>query len=199
MHTATELSRKVRVPAYQSPGPTAEPPPAYLSVPVTVARKAVSLYHEKGASAARRYLRGSKVGQWANHTNPSMATSNSNVLSGFDAYIAADTADGRSARAWGLSTVLTWPAGPLRVRLDVVLADGDKLVARALLWDGPDLHEAQAPLIAAPYAAALAQLHPEASLASTEVWQARRQTYIEVSIQEALREVRAAQRLQFSL
>jgi hypothetical protein len=199
MHTATELSRKVRVPAYQAPGPTAEPPPAYLSVPVTVARKAVSLYHEEGAPVARRYLRASKVGQWANHTNPSMATSNSNVLSGFEAYIAADNADGRPAKALGLNTVLTWPAGPLRVRLDVVLADGDKLAARALLWDGPDLNETQAPLIAAPYAAALAQLHPEAPLASIEIWQARRQSYFDVPVASAMRQTRSAQRLHYNL
>ena len=90
MRTANELSRRVRAPGSRAPGPGAEPPPAFLTVPVTVARKAVSLYHEEGAVAARAYLRASKVGSWANHTNPSMATSNSNVLSGFDAYIAAD-------------------------------------------------------------------------------------------------------------
>ena len=91
-----------------------------------------------------------------------MATSNSNVLSGFDAYIAADVADGRTPSGLARCTVLSWPAGPLKVRIDVVLGDGNGLAARALFWDGPDLTEAQAPLIAAPYAAALEQLHPEA-------------------------------------
>ena len=166
---------------------------------MTVARKAVSLYHEEGASTARAYLRSSKVGQWANHINPSMATSNSNVLSGFDAYVAADTADGRRAAELARSTVLAWPAGPLKVRLDLLLADGDGLAARALFWDGPDLTETQAPLIAAPYAAALVQLHPNASLSTIGVWQARRQTHVEVPIESALRQTQAAQRLQFSL
>ncbi len=199
VRTATELSRKVRVPGYQAPGPMSEPPPAFLSVPVTVARKAVSLYHEKGVRAARRYLRLSKVSQWANHTNASMATSNSNVLSGFDAYVTADAADGRPVVELARSTVLAWPAGELKVRLDVILTDGEGLAGRALFWDGPDVIEAQAPLIAAPYATALAQLHPEALLTAIGIWQARRQTYIEVPIRSALRQVRAAQRLQFSL
>ncbi len=53
-------------------------------------------------------------------------------------------------------------------------------------WDGPDLTEAQAPLIAAPYAVALAQVHPEASLTTIGVWQARRQTHVEVPIASAL-------------
>jgi hypothetical protein len=168
-------------------------------VPVTVARKAVSLYHEKGAPAARRYLRSSKVGQWANHTNPSMATSNGNVLSGFDAYVVRDTRDGRPIAELARSTVLAWPAGPLKVRLDAILTDGDGLAGRAIFWDGPDLAETQAPLIAAPYAAALVQLHPEASLTEIGIWQARRQTYVEVPIASALSQVRAAQQLQFSL
>jgi hypothetical protein len=128
-----------------------------------------------------------------------MATSNSNVLSGFDAYVTADAADGRPAKGLARRAVLAWPAGPLMVRLDVVLGDGNGLAARALFWDGPNLTESQAPLIAAPYAAALEQLHPEASLTSIGVWQARRQTHIEVPIKSAMREVRAAQRLQFSL
>lgn len=85
------------------------------------------------------------------------------------------------------------------MRLDVVLADGNGLAARALLWDGHNLYESQAPLIAAPYAAALEQLHPEALLTSVEVRQARYQTHFEVPIESALGEVQAAQRLQFSL
>jgi hypothetical protein len=199
MRTATELSRKVRVPEYQAPGPASETPPAFLTVPVTVARKAVSVYHEEGASAARAYLRSSKVGRWANHNNPSMATSNGNVLSGFEAYVSADIADGRPVSELAQNTVLAWPAGPLKVRLDVLLTDGKALAARTLFWDGPDFKEAQAPLIAAPYAVALAQVHPEATLTTIGVWQARRQTRIEVPIASALREVRTAQRLQFSL
>lgn len=197
MNTANELSRKVRVPAYRGPAAGSEPPPAYLSVPVTVARKAVNLYHQGGAVEARSYLRASKVGQWSNHTNPSMATSNGNVLSGFDAYIAADRADGRPVAALAQHTVLIWPAGPLKVRLDVVLADGDGLGARTVFWDGPALDEGQALLVAVPYAFALRQLHPSRTLTTIEVWQARRQTYFEVPISGALRQVRAAQKLQF--
>lgn len=199
MRTATQLSRKVRRPEYRAPIPGSEPPPAYLSVPVTVARKAVNLYHGRGAATARGYLRSSKVGQWANHTNSSMATSNSNVLSGFEAYVAADAANGKPVLQLAQNAVLAWPAGPLKVRLDVILDDGEGCAARAVFWDGPDLTEAQAPLIAAPYAAALAQLRPEGILTSIEVWQARRQTYIEVPAGGALGEVRAAQRLQFGL
>jgi hypothetical protein len=199
VRTANELSRKVRAPEYQVPGPGSEPPPAFLTVPVTVARKAVSLYHEEGVITARGYLQSSKVGKWANHANPSMATSNGNVLAGFDAYVVADAADGRSAKGLARSTVLDWPAGPLMVRLDVVLSDGNGLAARALFWDGPDLTESQAPLIAAPYAAALEQLHPEALLTSVGVWQARRQSRFEVPVERAMQELRAAQRLQFAL
>jgi hypothetical protein len=128
-----------------------------------------------------------------------MATSNTNVLSGFEAYVAADLADGRPVAELAQSTVLDWPAGPLKVRLDVILTDGRGLAARAVLWDGPDLTEAQAPLIAAPYATALAQIHPNAPLTAVGIWQARRQTYVEVPIRSAQREVRAAQRLQFGL
>jgi hypothetical protein len=199
MRTANELSRKVRVPEYRAPGPGSEPPPAFLTVPVTVARKAITLYHEEGDSAARGYLGSSKVGIWANHTNSSMATSNSNVLSGFDAYVVADRADGRTATELAPTTALVWPAGPLMVRIDVILSDGDGLAARAVLWDGPDLTEAQAPLIAAPYAAALQQLHPEASLTTIGVWQARRQSRFEVSFESAITQVGTAQRLQFNL
>jgi hypothetical protein len=199
MRTANELSRKVRAPEYRAPGPGSPSPPAFMTVPVTVARKAVSLYHEEGVTPARTYLHASKVGIWANHTNPSMATSNGNVLAGFEAYVAADLSDGRPARRLAWVTVLNWPAGPLKVRIDVILGDGNGLAARALLWDAPELNEAQAPLIAAPYAAALEQLHPEASLTAIGVWQARRQTHLEVPVESALREVQAAQRLQFEL
>jgi hypothetical protein len=128
-----------------------------------------------------------------------MATSNSNVLSGFDAYVVADRADGRTATELAPTTALVWPAGPLMVRIDVILSDGDGLAARAVLWDGPDLTEAQAPLIAAPYAAALQQLHPEASLTTIGVWQARRQSRFEVSFESAITQVGTAQRLQFNL
>jgi hypothetical protein len=159
----------------------------------------VALYHENGVSAARNYLRSSKVGQWANHANASMATSNSNVLSGFEAYVAADMADGREIKGLARSTVLGWPAGPLAVRVDVILADGNGRAARVLFWDGPELAESQAPLIAAPYAAALEQLYPEASVTSIGIWQARRQAYFEVPVGNALRQVKTSQKLQFGL
>lgn len=68
-----------------------------------------------------------------------MATSNGNVLSGFDTYAVADIADGRLPVELSRSTVLAWPAEPLKVRLDVIPADGDALVARAVPmgWPGP--------------------------------------------------------------
>jgi hypothetical protein len=162
MRTATQLSRKVRRLEYRAPAPGSEPPPAYLSVPVTVARKAFNLYHGRGAATARGYLHSSKVGQWANRTNSSMATT------------ATSSAGSRPT---------SLPARP----------------TASPFWDGPDLTEAQAPLIAAPYAAALAQLRPEGTLTSIGIWHARRQTYIEVPAGGALGEVRAAQRLQFGL
>lgn len=83
-------------------------------------------------------------------------------------------------------------------RIDVLLYDED-LAARAILWDGPDLNAAQAPLVAAPYAAALSQLHTAADLTTIGVWQARRQSYFEVPVSTALRHVPTAQRLQFTL
>lgn len=48
----------------------------------------------EGAASARSYIGTSKVASWASHANPSMATSNSNVLAGLEAYITADLADG---------------------------------------------------------------------------------------------------------
>jgi hypothetical protein len=67
-------------------------------VPGHGGREAVNLYHGKGTATARGYLHSLKVGQWANHTNSSMTTSNINVLSGFEAYVTAGAADGSQCR-----------------------------------------------------------------------------------------------------
>ena len=123
MITAGNIARAVREPGYTRPTPGTKPPPTFLTVPPRIAAKAVRLHHLEGPRAARRYLYTSKVGSWANHRNPSMASSNSNVLAGFEAYILADGADGRSALQTGRTVIVERPAGPLKVYLDVVLGD----------------------------------------------------------------------------
>jgi hypothetical protein len=191
MKTANQLARRVRDADFTAPGP-GDDPPAYLTVPVNVARETVTIYHEEGEEKAREYLDSSVVARWANHSNPSMATSNSNVLSGFDAYIEADRRDGREVIDLAIEPTLHWPAGPLLVRIDVVLADGEDLAARVLFWDGLEIDREDAELIAAPYAAVMEQQYPERTITAVGVWQARYQSYYEVPFEIAERRLERA-------
>jgi hypothetical protein len=191
MKTANQLARRIRDAEFTAPAP-GDQPPAYLTVPVNVARKAVTTYHEDGPAAARAYIGASTVARWAKHTNPSMATSNANVLEGFEAYIEADRRDGREVIELAVEPTLHWPAGPLLVRIDVLLADGADLAARVLFWDGLEIDRADAELIAAPYAAVMEQLHPEPTITGVGVWQARYQSYHEVPFEVAERRLERA-------
>jgi hypothetical protein len=186
MNTANQLARRMRDETFSAPAPGSQPR-AYLTVPVNVACRAVAIYHEQGAAAAAAYIGASKVARWANHRNPSMATGNTHVLRGFEAYIEADRADGRQPEALGAETVLAWPAGPLAVRFDVVLAEGAGLSGRVLFWDGLEIDRAAAELIAAPYLAALRALYPEHEIGAIGVWQGRYQQRFEVPAEIAER------------
>src|SRR4051794_9770217 len=98
MLNAHQLTRACREPGFK-PSLAAADPPAFMTVPTTCARAAVRQLHAHGAAAARAYLAQSRVGQWANHANPSMSSNNQNVLDGFDWYIAEDAGDGRPMKA----------------------------------------------------------------------------------------------------
>jgi hypothetical protein len=150
------------------------------------------MLHSAGAPAAKLYLGQSKVGEWANHTNPSMAGNNSNVLAGFDWYIAQDAADGRPAKDLDATTVISLPAGPVIARLDVVLDDGDDLAARVVLWDAPSFDSDVAPVMACAYAYALQALYPFRSFTTIGIWQARRQRRVEVPYADALAQTQTA-------
>ncbi len=191
MKTANQLARRVREADFTAPGP-GDDPPAYLTVPVNVARETVTIYHEEGEEKAREYLDSSVVARWAKHSNPSMATSNTNVLEGFEAYIVADRRDGREAAELAIEPTLQWPAGPLLVRIDAVLADGPDLAARVLFWDGLEIDRDDAELIAAPYAEVMAQQYPERTITGVGVWQGRYQSHYEVPFEVAQRRLERA-------
>ena len=97
MVTALQIARQIRRPGSVTPR-GAGSPPVFMTLPTTVARKAVKTYHEHGVTAARDYLRASKLDAWARHRNPSMASGARNVIDGIEAYFAADRADGRPRR-----------------------------------------------------------------------------------------------------
>jgi hypothetical protein len=144
------------------------------------------MLHNSGETAARNYLAQSKVGQWANHINASMASNNRAILDGFDWYIDQDKADGRTMHALAASAVVTFPAGQVNANIDVVLEDGADLAARIVLWDAPDVDVATAPVIACAFARAMIALYPTRSVTSVGVWQARRQQAVEVAHPVAL-------------
>jgi hypothetical protein len=182
----------VREPGYSAAAASEGEPPPFMTVPVTCARAAVRMLHRSGASPAKTYLANSKVGEWTGHSHPSLASSASNVVAGFDWYAGRDSADGRPMRALDNEALITLPAGPLSVRLDVVLNDGSNVAARVVLWDGPDFAESEAPVIACAFAHALEVLYPGRSFTTVGVWQARRQRLVEVPHASALAATAAA-------
>jgi hypothetical protein len=193
MHTANQLARAARESTYRPPRPSDPPPPAYLTVPVDIARKAIAIYHQQGRVAAHHCISTSILTKWAGHANPSMATGAQNVIAGLEAYMDADKVDGRQAVGVGREAVLDWPGVQLSVRFDVVLRDGLGYAGRVVLWDEPDLSQDQAELIAAPFREALAELHPGAQITGIGVWQGRRQTHLEVPAEVAERRLKRAQ------
>lgn len=194
MITAANISRAIREPDYEPPAGTEEPPP-FMVLPTTIARRAVRAFHDDGAAAAIRYAAESKLGEWANHTNPSMASNAQNTINGVVEYTRAAAADGRKVIGLDRKTVVVWDSGPVEVKIDVVLADGDGVAGRVVMWDGPDFETDDAPLIAAVYAQALQQLYPNKKVTSIGVWQGRRQSRAEVSFEEAQAELAKAKRI----
>lgn len=65
-------------------------------------------------------------------------------------------------------------------------------MGRVVLWDAPDLNQAQAPVIACAFAHALTNLYPSRNFTTVGVWQARRQQLFEVPHAQALSETNAA-------
>jgi hypothetical protein len=163
-----------------------------MTVPTTCARAAVRLLHTTGAAAAKAYLAGSKVGLWAGHNNPSMASNNQNVLDGFDWYAAEDANDGRPMTALDARRVVSLQGIDVYARLDVVIQDGTDLAGRVVLWDAPDFDPAGAPVMACAFAHALQTLYPGRGFTTVGIWQARRQRLVEVPHAVALGQTAAA-------
>ena len=121
MFSGHQLTRTCREPGYAHPGVGDPEPPPFMTVPTTCARAAVRTLHVAGAQTARGYLRQSKVGQWSGSPNASMASSNQNVLDGFDWYIAEDAADGRTMTALDADAVVQLRGIAIKSPIDVVL------------------------------------------------------------------------------
>jgi hypothetical protein len=150
------------------------------------------MFHTTGAPAAERYLDQSKVGEWVDHPNASMASGARNVVDGLDWYVQRDAADGRPMKSLDESKVISLQAIDVMVRLDVVLNDGSALAGRVILWDGPNFKPVEAPVIACAFAHALTALYPERNFTTIGIWQARRQHHVEVPHSDALVQTAAA-------
>jgi hypothetical protein len=189
--TAHQLSRAVREPGWQPEDGDEEPKP-WMVVPTTCGRAAVRVLHNEGPSEAKSYLAKSKVGQWTGHSFKPLASNATAVVNGFEWYASQDAADGRATSALDKKTLVDLPDGQVEVRLDVVLADGDDLAARAVLWDAPTMTEDAGPVMACVFAHALEALYPGRSFTTVGVWQARRQQLVEVPFDAAMAQTSAA-------
>lgn len=185
--TASQLAKGIRDSGYQLP-PPGSPPPPFLVKPTTVARAAVRRFHRSGASSAREYLLEALSAELV-HTHPSMRTNAQNTVQGLEHYIEADAVDGRTFSGFCPSVPVTMTSGTVRTQVDalVVSATGE-IAGRAVYWDGGNISEAQAPIIAYPYAVALQTLYPENTVSDVCVWQARRNNIHLVPVEEALAE-----------
>jgi hypothetical protein len=163
-----------------------------MTLPTILARTAVRKLHRASAASAKQYLRQSKVGEWANHSNQSMATNNQRVLDGFDWYVQQDAADGRPMSALDQSTVVNLQGFDVETRIDVVLNDGSDLAARVVFWDAPTFDDPLASTMACAYAHALQLLYPGRNFTKIGIWQARSQYLVEVPYANALARTRAA-------
>lgn len=188
MISANNIAREVREPGSVPAGGALGAPPAFLTVPTTVARKAVKTYHLEGVEAARAYVQESKLQAWSAHRNPSMKSNALNTLAGIEAYFAADRAVGRNVLDIGRTTVIELPAGPIKVFLDVVLEDGNDLASRSVFWDGLEFLADHASTAAAVYALAMRQIYPGQTITTIGVWQGRHQSQIEVPFGTAIRQ-----------
>lgn len=189
--TAHNLGRACRG-ADTSPDPD---PPVFVTLPTVLARTAVRRLHTADAATAKQYLAQSKVGEWANHSRASMATSNSRVLDGFDWYVQEDAADGRPVKDLDRSAVVSIQGIDVDAHLDLVLDDGADIAGRVVLWDGPDFDAELAPTIACAYAHALVALYPGRNFTTVGIWQARRQYKEEVQHASAIARTPAAHKI----
>lgn len=196
--SALEIAREVRAPG-SGRGTKSGSPPAFMVLPTTIARSAVSIYHEKGRRAALEYVGKSKLAAWAGSRHRSLASSASNVIDGISAYMAADLQDGRPVIALGKEEVVSLASGPIKARIDVVLEDGSDLVGRVIFWDGPDFEPAQVPLLAAPYSEGIQRMFPQRTIKSIAIWQGRRQTREETSFASAQRRLPRADEIAANL
>jgi hypothetical protein len=153
------------------------------------------MLHNTNAAVATQYLAQSKVGEWANHNNNSMATSNSRVLQGFAWYIHEDAGDGRPMLDLDSSAVVSLGGIDVDARIDVVLEDGNDVAARIVLWDGPDFDANSAPIVACVFAHALVALYPGRNFTTVGIWQARRQYKAEVPHATAIARTTAAHKI----
>lgn len=101
-------------------------------------------------------------------------------MAGFSWYVTQDASDGRPHVSLGEETIAKIGDHFLPVRLDVVLQDDADVAARIVLRDGPDFLDADAPLIACPFALGLEVLYPDATFSTVGIWQTRRQHLVEV-------------------
>jgi hypothetical protein len=152
----------------------------------------VRLLHKAGPTEAKSYLAASKVGEWTGHSFRPLASNATAVVNGFEWYASQDAADGRATIDIDKKAVVDLGDGQVEVRLDVVLADGDDLAARAVLWDAPTIAEATGPVVACAFAHALEALYPGRAFTTVGVWQARRQQLVEVPFDTAIAQTAAA-------
>lgn len=197
MVNAHQLSREIREPGSQAS--LSDDPPAFMVFPVTAARRAVRIYHRSGAKAALSYLNNSKVGDWTDSPNPSLASNARNTIAGLELYIAEDIADKRPLRELDRKTVISLSSGPVEVRLDAVLDDIDGVAGRVVLWDGPDFAEKDAAAIAAVFGEALEKAFPGETATSIAIWQVRRGHTIEIPVTRAKRHLNRAAKVRSSL
>lgn len=194
MITGHQLGRACREPGFSPPPPDPDPP-IYLILPTTLAQAAVRMHHKQGAAAAKQYLARSKVGDWANHQRPSMATNNQRVLDGFDWYVQEDAADGRPMKDLDRDAVVSLHGINVDATIDVALGDGSGVAGRVVLWDGPDFDALLAPTIACVFAHALQAIFPSQNYTTIGIWQARRQYREEVPFASALGSTAAAHKV----
>lgn len=195
--SALQIAREVRAPGTGSRGPSK--PPVFMTLPTTIARRAVTLYHQAGRQVALEYVGESKLAAWAGSRHRSLASSASNVIDGVSAYITADQGDGRTVLELGRETVIALPSGPVKARIDVVLEDSGGLVGRVVFWDGPGFQATQVPLLAAPFSEAMRRMYPQRTISSIAVWQGRRQIQEETSFNAAQRRLPRANQIAASL
>lgn len=174
-------------------------PPGFLVAPASCIRAGVRRFHSEGRAAATNYLQQSKVTEWADHRNRSMATNSRRLLAGADWYMDRAATDPRPLVALGQKLEVTVGDVAMTATLDVVLGDDDRVGGRVVLWDGLNFDDHDADLIAYPFALALRDMYPERELTTIGIWQGRWGHAVEVDVAQALRRRTDAERITSSL